>query len=343
MANRLLPARTRGRDFFRLLAKGGEVLLREGLRSFCQKSSRKILSLARALGFRIKDRFGGLLIGSGSKRMRIAAVTMVYNEALLLPFFLRHYRYLDEILVLYETDTTDGSLEILKQAPNVVIKFCHIEGGIDDIEKVNLINNALHHVAADWVYVVDPDEFVFPRGESPYHFLRRQRGEVVRSTLFQVYRHRNDADLDARLPPVPQRVHGDPDVFSTVQKESRPANAVYVKPNVVRPSSGVRFVPGNHDVDGNPRISDEFYVGAHWQMADLSIALRRRMERKARISERNKALQMGWQHFDVTEERIRVECEHHLDDPIIDALLSFREEDLRHPVSEKRSALQETQ
>jgi len=60
--------------------------------------------------------------------MKIAAVTMVYNEAMLLPYFLRHYSYLDEIHVLYETDTTDNSLDILQQATNVVIEKCHIEG-----------------------------------------------------------------------------------------------------------------------------------------------------------------------------------------------------------------------
>ncbi|EQD53561.1 Glycosyl transferase, family 2 domain protein, partial [mine drainage metagenome] len=45
----------------------------------------------------------------GEKKIKIAAVTMVYNEALLLPYFLRHYRYLDEIHALYETDSTDES------------------------------------------------------------------------------------------------------------------------------------------------------------------------------------------------------------------------------------------
>jgi hypothetical protein len=55
-------------------------------------------------------------------------------------------------------------------------------------------------------------------------------------------------------------------------------------------------------------------------MADPSIALRRRMQCKARISERNKTLQMGWQNFNITEEWIRAECDRHLDDPMIKEL-----------------------
>ena len=258
--------------------------------------------------------------------IKIAAVTMVYNEALVLPYFLRHYSYLDEIHVLYETDSTDESLEILRQAPNVIIEKGHIEGGLDDIEKINLINGAVQRIKADWVYVVDPDEFIFPpNNESPHEFLARQSFDVVRSGMYQVYRHRTDKDLDPSLPPVPQRAHGDPDLLSTEEEANRASNSVYIKPNIVRPSQGVRFAPGHHQIEGDPQASRELYIGAHWQMADPSIAIARRMERKARVSERNKALQMGWQHYDISVNKINEECERHLDDPIIDALSSFSE------------------
>ena len=257
--------------------------------------------------------------------MEIAAVTMVYNEALILPYFLRHYRYLDGIHVLYETDSTDDSLNILMQAPNVVIEKCHIEGGLDDIEKIKLFNETVQRIKADWVYVVDPDEFVFPPYESPHDFLRRQTFDVVRSGMYQVYRHRDDRDLDPSLAPIPQRTHGDPDLHSTYEQADRASNSLYVKPNIVRPSKRISFLPGHHQIEGDPKASPELYVGAHWQMADPSIAIARRMERKARVSERNRANKMGWQHYDISIEMIREECARHLDDPNIDALCSFRE------------------
>ena len=256
--------------------------------------------------------------------MKIAAVTMVYNEAMLLPYFLRHYNYLDEIRVLYETDTTDESLEILKCASNVAIERCHIEGGLDDLTKIDLLNQTVENMKADWVYVVDPDEFVFPPdNETPNDFLGRQICDVVRSGMFQVYRHRDDRDLDPSLPPVPQRTHGDPNLFSTGRQDHRAANNVYIKPNIVRPSKRFRFLPGHHHIEGNPLPSPDFYFGAHWQMADPSIAIARRMARKERISERNRAHLMGWQHYDITINRINEECERHLDDPVIDELYLF--------------------
>lgn len=256
--------------------------------------------------------------------MKIAAVAMVYNEAMLLPYFLNHYSYLDEIHVLYETDTTDESLDILTQAPNVVIEKCHIEGGLDDITKINLINKTVQNIKADWVYVVDPDEFIFPpNNESPHDFLKRQTCNVIRSGMFQVYRHRDDQDLDPTQSPIPQRVHGDPNLVSPAKDDHRAANSVYIKPNIVRPSKNLRFFPGHHQIEGNPLPAPELYFGAHWQMADPSIAIARRMARKERISERNKERQMGWQHFDITVNKINEECERHLDDPLIDELYLF--------------------
>ncbi|MFC2067705.1 glycosyltransferase family 2 protein [Chloroflexota bacterium] len=319
------------RDVFQLPRKVVHILLTEGWRSFFIKSWEWMSGhIVHKVRFRLSSALKKRPVRS--THVKIAAVTMVYNEALILPYFLRHYGCLDEIRVLYETDTTDESLAILIRAPNVVVEKCHIEGGLDDIEKINIINKTVQSIKADWVYVVDPDEFVFPpNGISPSDFLRRQTCDVVRSGMFQVYRNRSDKDLDPSLPPVPQRIHGDPDLFSTITEANRPSNSMYIKPNVVRTSKGIQFLPGHHQIDGNPQASDELYVGAHWQMADPSIALHRRMERKARISKRNKVLRMGWQHFGVTVDRIKKELECHLDDPAIDVLCSFDEAIIQNP------------
>jgi len=145
VVNKLLPPGTRRHDFSLLPLYGIRVILNEGWRSFWLKSWKSILRpLIDKNKNRIQNVFIKYLSSSFSrKRMKIAAVTMVYNEALILPYFLSHYKYLDEIHVLYETDSTDGTLNILNNAPNVVIEKCHIEGGLDDIDKINFINNTV--------------------------------------------------------------------------------------------------------------------------------------------------------------------------------------------------------
>ena len=61
------------------------------------------------------------------------------------------------------------------------------------------------------------------------------------------------------------------------------------------------------------------------------------MKNKARMSERNKELGMGWQHFDVTEEWIRAECDRHSDDPLIDELYFYSDKDFKSYDSLMRS------
>jgi hypothetical protein len=185
---------------------------------------------------------------------------------------------------------------------------------------VNLINNELHDITADWVYILDADEFIFPPNESPYNFLSRQNCDVIRAAMFQVYRYKNDKDLDPLLSPIPQRMHGDPDIFSTETRPNRDFNAHYIKPIVIRPLREIEFEVGNHAINGYFTISPEFYIGAHWSMADPPIAINRRIRNRNRMSMRDKTLGMGWQNHNVTEDWIIEECAHHLNDPIIEEL-----------------------
>lgn len=254
---------------------------------------------------------------------------MWYNEAGIAPLFLKHYEYLDEIHILFETDTDDGTRKILEAAPNVVIHDIHIEGGIDDIAKVAMVNAAILSIDTDWLYVLDSDEFILPPfKEHPHTFLKRQVPyHIVIAAMYQVYRHRTDHDIDYSKPPLPQRLHGDSDLFSGVQSEHRDCNRHYIKPIIIRPKSGVQYSPGNHVIAGTfyraytPHlIAEECFYGAHWQMADPGIAVTRRMQRKERMSEKNKMYKMGFQHHTVTEEYIIAECGRHLDDPEIDIL-----------------------
>ncbi len=247
--------------------------------------------------------------------MRIFPLCMVYNEEKILPFFLRHYEHLPEIHVLFETDSDDRSHEILTAHPKVKIWPIHIPDGINDIAKVRLVNTFIHRLNyADWLYVVDSDEFIFPaKKEDDAYFLARQEAagaNVVMAFMYQVYRHETDADLDPTKPPVPQRMHGDPELFSTKQEKNRDCNAHYIKPIVIKPASGIQFSPGNHLIVDSAQIelSGEEYIGAHWQMADPELALDRRLKRRARMSESNKRFAMGFQHWDVDENYIRKEC-----------------------------------
>ncbi len=253
--------------------------------------------------------------------MRIGIITMMYNEEQMAHFFCNHYKDVDEIRVLLETDTDDKTESILLSYNNIKIIPCHIEEGLDDSQKVRIINEQLNLIKCDWVYVVDPDEFIFPASwENSKEFLKRQEGDIILAWLYQVYRHKDDKDLDYNDLPVPQRLHGDPDRLSTWQSEHTAANIYYVKPIVIRPGIGIQFKPGNHELEKEFNLCAERYSGVHWQMADPSLAISRRLLRKKRFSKENKEKGYGYQHFTVTKNDIVLACNSHKNDMVLPIL-----------------------
>lgn len=101
--------------------------------------------------------------------MRIAVVSPQKNEEDILPFFLRHYDFADEIHV-HDNESTDGSLEILAANPKVTVHTFKTGGKNDSQSKKNIINQWYKKgTKADWIICVDADEFLWhPKGVRVY-------------------------------------------------------------------------------------------------------------------------------------------------------------------------------
>jgi hypothetical protein len=216
--------------------------------------------------------------------MRIELITSYFRETFLVPLFMQHYEsWVDRITLL--TDKFPGD------------KF-------DDVPKMNWINAAIAQSKADWVIVVDMDEFVapLPWGTDPRRALEQERGDIIMSEMVRVWRHRTDKDVDRMLPPVPQRLHGQPD---------------HKKPAIFRPR-GVTLGAGNHNAYYPPHYKwGKPWGGSHWANADSCFWIERGIrDRGQRLSQANIA--KGWGvHQLRTEQQILKECEDHLDDPQI--------------------------
>ncbi len=245
--------------------------------------------------------------------MKIAIVTMWYNEAFLAPFFLGHYSYADKIHLLLDADTDDNTREVCGRYGNVEIEDFTFPDMLDDSLKMIKINETVARQETDWVFALDADELIFPaNGESALTVLARQTANLLYAQMWQVYRHVTDSDLDSKQPAIYQRRHGDPNITVGI-------NSAYVKPIIVRPEIGIEWGPGCHTYKANGRISvsPEFPLGAHWAMADVNMAIDRRIKgRRDRISKENKVHGWGSQHWDITEEEIRAECKRHMNDPL---------------------------
>ncbi|MBE0604417.1 MAG: glycosyltransferase family 2 protein [Deltaproteobacteria bacterium] len=256
--------------------------------------------------------------------LKIEAITVWFNEQFLAKYFLDHYRFVDKIHLVLDTDTNDDTLSIVSRYPNVALEEITFPNTFDDVLKIERINSVYSKLDCDWVISADSDEFVFPLpfGTGMREALANEAGyDVVRARMWQVYRHRTDSDLDPDKPAVPQRRHGDPNVTAGV-------NALYTKPMIVKGGQEMEWKPGCHLLEkqgnkavrvwerlfGGKKVSPNLIHGVHWQRADPELIGYRIANRKNRLSERNVRSAMSLQ-FRLEEEEVLKECEVFLDAP----------------------------
>ncbi|MET0791244.1 MAG: glycosyltransferase family 2 protein [Polyangiaceae bacterium] len=106
--------------------------------------------------------------------MLIHAHVLAWNEARIAPLFLDHYHWVDRIYV-HDNLSTDGSVAVWSADERVTVLPYDTQGQIRDDEYVRIKNTAwkLHSAAADWVLVVDADEFLWM--PKPRQLLQRLR------------------------------------------------------------------------------------------------------------------------------------------------------------------------
>jgi len=228
--------------------------------------------------------------------MKIEVLSAWYNEEFLAPLFLRHYAWADQTTILLEPTTNDGTRDEIARFTNVRIVDAPMpDGKLDDYMKMEQINAAFAWSDADWLVVVDADEFVFPIDlntkalKEPRWCIEeanRTGCNVIMCRMWQVYRCVTDVDVDRTQPPALQRRHGDPDLGHS--------RGLYQKPSVVKKGDITSMGIGIHGVGGTtkPIVYGPEWRGAHWLYADPAYVYKRRLaDRFRRLSKRNISFQ----------------------------------------------------
>lgn len=259
----------------------------------------------------------------GGRRLEIEVITMMYNEAFLVPLFVRHYApWVDKFQIFYSKSIDDTLPELKAAAAECRVKAMKITPfefplGFDDHRKIDRLNRAVRESSADFVICVDTDEFVHPwpfETTHPREELAKETGEVVYCAMFQSYRHVTDKDIDRTQPPLFQRRHGTFDVNLQLDSGSTLPKNQYTKPCIVRPDSGAQFEVGCHHLTV-PKRGSTTWGGVHWGRADVFCTWRYVRDRRDRISERNRNSQLGVQHFQTSEEKLLAELKANENNP----------------------------
>lgn len=265
--------------------------------------------------------------------MRVELITMWYNEEFLAPFFLNHYSWVDKIHILLDADTNDNTEAIAKTYLNVEIEYFKFPDMMDDIIKSQKISDKYTTLTeADYVIVVDSDEFIFCNqiNKLVKTHLEETQKEIYFVNLWQIYDHENDLPLDSNKHIPYQRNHGDPDM-------SKVPNIHYIKPIIVKGNKNIIWGAGNHAISYCGNIfqwktrdinvlralnisteKDEMLQGAHWKLVDLQQTIKRRIEnRKQRQSKFNLENGLTYQYHHITEEDIVKEYNENKNSPVV--------------------------
>lgn len=98
------------------------------------------------------------------RRPRIHYYAPAWNEELMLPFLIRHYAPWVERFVIYDSDSTDGSVELLRRTPKVEVRkvpWIHPDSMVATLQALHNTCWKESRGAADWVIVADIDEFLY--------------------------------------------------------------------------------------------------------------------------------------------------------------------------------------
>ena len=112
----------------------------------------------------------------------IHVYSVCWNEEKFLPFYLKHYSSFAEKIIVYDNESTDNTLKILKQNPKVEIKTYKTGNKNDAITKTELLEKSWKKSRgkADWIILADIDELIHPRGGGKYNknFINNKQNNI---------------------------------------------------------------------------------------------------------------------------------------------------------------------
>lgn len=250
--------------------------------------------------------------------MKVSVISRWHEAAFIAPFFLSHYSFADEIVIMLDKSTTDNSAEIIGRYPNSRFEYFDHGGVLNDGLLADMMSALAGSLKSDWVIYADADELAFPVDYADgitvadsRAALERADGNLIETTFWWVYRHKTDTDLDPSKPAIWQRRHGGEYTIVPGMLDK------FTKPCIVKPEIRIRWGPGTHSHEPNPliKVSNMKFAGVHWQMADVEMSVKRHAMSKARLSAEN--LRRGWGVKNFTEAMIRAECKSHENDSLI--------------------------
>lgn len=230
--------------------------------------------------------------------MKVWVYALCWNEAFILPYFLRHYLEFCERIVFFDNQSDDGSLEIIRSADKTEVRTYDTGGRLSDLQYLRIKNECWKEARgeADFVIVCDADEFLYAPDPLEYLKAAREAGcAILQPVGYEM--------MSSELPKRDGRLH---------QEVSRGYRSRWMdKMCAFQPGmlDEIGYAPGCHAARPLPaqaRVhrSDGELKLLHFRFLGPAYTIERYTRRAARLSEINNA--MGWgSHYRSSEQDIR--------------------------------------
>lgn len=217
--------------------------------------------------------------------MKIACYTIAYNEELVLPHFIEHYKQFCDKIVIYDNMSTDKTKEIALDNGCEVIQWDAPGGGLNDMAHIEIKSNCYKadRNNYDWVIAVDTDEFI-----------THKKGDE-----FFVECLENYTTSGIKLP----KVKGY-DMFSWNHDLSQPFSEIkegvpsegYSKSCIFNPSLDMSWGAGCHHCFLPNDSDDEQLILKHYKCINYDYVIERSRVLYNRLSEENKRRGFGFHY-----------------------------------------------
>ena len=209
--------------------------------------------------------------------MNIQVYTITYNEEFILPHFIKHYQEnFSAHITVFDNFSTDRTKEIILNS-DCEYKTYDSGGQIRDDLYLSIKNECWKGSKADWVIIVDADEFLFVDFDyTPYNLIRTQGYDMIGAP--------------------PSRL-GVP-------------NSLYSKAVMFRPSDfyNIGYQPGAHYCDPQPKnrmvISPQTAKLLHYKYISPEYLYQRHLMYQKRLSEFNRIYGYGIEYNHVQQDKI---------------------------------------
>lgn len=217
----------------------------------------------------------------------ITIYTLAYNEELMMPYFIRHYREMFPKckIVVLDNESTDATADIAR-ASGCEVRTYKTNNQLSDKTYLELKNTVWKDAETDWVLIADVDEHCVITEED----LIKETASIISFMGYNMVNHEDNLDI--------------PSIKHFVRAQSYDKYYLFNKAKIKE----INYRPGCHKADpqGDVSFSRNKYPCRHYKYINPDYMVKRHAMFAARMSDDNKKL--GWGvHYQYPEQKIREE------------------------------------